>query len=131
MKDRRRSVAFSRIPAIFWAAIVVLASSEASPAGQYRLAPGDTVEVSVGGVPDQRNRVQIQIDGTIALPGVGTVEVAGLTPAELQSRMETLLQSRILRHRSAMGASRPSLSSRATLLQASWNTGRSMSPVTS
>jgi polysaccharide export outer membrane protein len=103
MKDRRRSVAFSRIPAIFWAAIVVLASSEASPAGQYRLAPGDTVEVSVGGVPDQRNRVQIQIDGTIALPGVGTVEVAGLTPAELQSRMETLLQSRILRHRSADG----------------------------
>jgi polysaccharide export outer membrane protein len=59
--------------------------------------------VSVGGAPDQRNRVQIQIDGTIALPAVGTVEVAGLTPAELQTHMETLLQSRILRQRSPDG----------------------------
>jgi len=54
-------------------------------------------------MPEQRNRVQIQIDGTIALPGVGTVEVAGLTPAELQTRMETLLQSKILRQRSPDG----------------------------
>jgi len=39
----------------------------------------------------------------IALPGVGTVEVSGLTPAELQTRMETLLQSKILRQESVSG----------------------------
>jgi polysaccharide biosynthesis/export protein len=103
MKDSRRSNAFSRMPAVLWAAIVILAGTEVSSAAQYRLAPGDTVEVSFGGVPDQRNRAQIQIDGTIALPGVGTLEVAGLTPTELQTRVETLLQSRILRQRSPDG----------------------------
>jgi polysaccharide export outer membrane protein len=100
MKRNNRGRAFSFIPTILGAVIVALAAStETCFATQYRLAPGDTVEVSVGGVPDQRNRAQIQMDGTIALPGVGTVEVAGLTPAELQSRMETLLQSRVLRQR--------------------------------
>src|SRR4051812_31384305 len=103
MKGNHRNSAFSCLPTLFWAVMVVLTSSEASLGAQYRLAPGDTVEVSVGGLLDQRNRVQIQIDGTIALPGVGTVEVAGLTPAELQTRMETLLQSRILRQRSPDG----------------------------
>lgn len=103
MNNHRRSNALSCIPVVLWAAIVVLAGTEGSLGAQYRLAPGDTVEVSVGGVPDQRNRAQIQIDGTIAVPGVGTVEVAGLTPAELQTRMETLLQSRVLRQRSPDG----------------------------
>jgi polysaccharide export outer membrane protein len=103
MKDNRYGNAFGRIPATFWAALLILASSEASFAGPYKLAPGDTIEVSVGGVPDQRNRMQIQIDGTIVLPAVGTVEIAGLTPAELQTRMETLLQSRVLRQRSPDG----------------------------
>jgi polysaccharide export outer membrane protein len=103
MKGNHRSNTFSWIPTAFWAVVVVLTSSEGCLGAQYRLAPGDTVEVSVGGAPDQRNRVQIQIDGTIALPAVGTVEVAGLTPAELQTHMETLLQSRILRQRSPDG----------------------------
>ena len=99
MKRNNRGRAFSFIPTILGAVIATLAGAETCFAAQYRLSPGDTVEVSVGGVPDQRNRAQIQMDGTIALPGVGTVEVAGLTPAELQSRMETLLQSRVLRQR--------------------------------
>ena len=103
MNGSHRSSASSCISAIFCAAIVVVASSGVCLAAQYKLAPGDTVEVAVGGAPDQRNRAQIQIDGTIALPGVGTVEVAGLTPAELQTRMETLLQTRILRQRSPDG----------------------------
>jgi polysaccharide export outer membrane protein len=99
MKGNERSRTFGCIPTAFWAVIIALAGSEGCLAAQYRLAPGDTVEVSVGAMPDQRNRAQVQIDGTIALPGIGTVEVAGLTPAELQSRMETQLQSKTLRQR--------------------------------
>jgi polysaccharide export outer membrane protein len=102
MKSNRRNNTSARISVAFWAATLVLASSQASLGAQYRLAPGDTVEVSIGGVPE-RNRAQVQIDGTIALHGAGTVEVAGLTPAELQARVETLLQSKILRHRLADG----------------------------
>src|SRR5882762_3137005 len=103
MQGNHRSNIFSRIPAVFWAAAAILTSGQGCLGGQYKLAPGDTVEVSIGGVPEQRNRVQIQIDGTIALPWVGTMNVAGLTPAELQTRMETLLQSKILRQRSPDG----------------------------
>src|SRR5579872_1778915 len=89
---------FSHFAITGWTAIVLLTSSP-SFAAPYRLAAGDTVEVSIGGATEQRHRAQIQIDGTIALPGIGTVEVAGLTTAELQRRMETLLQSRVLRQR--------------------------------
>jgi polysaccharide biosynthesis/export protein len=103
MKSKRHSKIFGLIPAVFWAGIVVSISNESCFGAQYKLAPGDTVEVSIGGLPDQRSRGQIQIDGTIALPGVGTVEVAGLTPSQMQSRIETLLQSRILRQRLADG----------------------------
>jgi polysaccharide export outer membrane protein len=103
MKVKKHSKIFGLISAVFWAGIVVSISNENCFGAQYKLAPGDTVEVSIGGLPDQRSRGQIQIDGTIALPGIGTVEVAGLTPSEMQSRIETLLQSRILRHRSADG----------------------------
>jgi polysaccharide export outer membrane protein len=100
MKGNRPSSAFTFICTV----VVVLASSQnCLGAAPYKLAPGDTVEVSVGGLPEQRHRAQIQIDGTIALPGVGTVDVAGLTSAELQTRMESLLQSRVLRQRSPDG----------------------------
>src|SRR4051794_20796460 len=58
MSGNHRSSAFSYICAI----VAVLASSENCLGAQYKLAPGDTVEVSVGGMPEQRNRVQIQID---------------------------------------------------------------------
>ena len=81
------------------AAVLFFATSGLSLAAPYKLGPGDTIEISIGGLPDQRNRTQIQIDGTIPLPGGGTVEVAGLTPAQMQNRIETLLQARILRQR--------------------------------
>lgn len=81
---------------IILTSFLVLFSSSALGA-PYKLAPGDTIEVTIAGAPGQR--AQLQMDGTIVLPTVGTVEVAGLTPTELQGRMETLLQSRVLRQR--------------------------------
>lgn len=98
MKLKARIKAFVYIPAVLWAGAAVF-NPHACLAAPYTLAPGDTIEVSIGGLPEQRNREQIQIDGTISLAGVGAVEVAGLTPAELQSRIEQALQSRILRQR--------------------------------
>ena len=99
MKSEKRGKIFGCISTAFLAGIAVFASSQGCLGAQYKLAPGDTVEVSIDGLPDQRSRGQIQTDGTIALPGVGTVEVGGLTPSEMQSRIETLLQSRVLRRR--------------------------------
>src|SRR3954447_26030820 len=99
MKSKKHDKIFGLVSAVFWAGLLVSISNENCFGAQYKLAPGDTVEVSIGGLSDQRSRGQIQIDGTIALPGIGNVEVAGLTPSEMQNRIETLLQSKILRQR--------------------------------
>ncbi len=69
----------------------------------YRLSPGDTVEIAVAGVPDQRYRLAIQSDGSIALPGVGSVIIGGMTLAELQARMEALLPTKIFHYRTPDG----------------------------
>jgi polysaccharide export outer membrane protein len=98
MKGTRRRKTLGHISIAGSMALALLAST-ACFASQYRLAAGDTVEVTIGGASEQRHKAQIQVDGTIALPGIGTVEVAGMTTAELQSRMETLLQSKVLRQR--------------------------------
>lgn len=99
MKSQKRGKISGCISTVFLAGIAVFAGSHGCLGAQYKLAPGDTVEVSIDGLPEQRSRGQIQTDGMIALAGVGTVEVAGLTPSEMQSRIETLLQSRVLRRR--------------------------------
>lgn len=69
----------------------------------YRLSPGDVVEIALAGIPEQRHRAVIQLDGTIALPAVGLVAIAGLTPAELQTRMENLLPTKVFRRRAPDG----------------------------
>lgn len=89
--------------AFFLANLAIAPIARAGSSAQYRLAPGDTVEVAVGRLPEQRSRVQIQIDGTIVLPGIGSISIAGLTPAELQTNMETLLSTRIFRQRAPDG----------------------------
>lgn len=69
----------------------------------YRLAPGDTVEIGLAVLGDQRQRAMIQADGTIVLPWTGRVMVGGLTAAEFQARMEILLPNRTLRSRTPDG----------------------------
>lgn len=92
--------------------LAILASGvllAAGPGGEahaetpYRLAPGDVVEISLTGLPDQHQRATIQLDGTIALPAAGSVVVAGLTPAEFQARMEALMPTKVFRFRAPDG----------------------------
>ena len=73
----------------------------------YHLAPGDTVEVAVYGIPDQHYRALVQTDGSISLPGVGQVNVGGLTQKELQQCMETLVPTKIFRYRTQDGQEHP------------------------
>ncbi|MER8825482.1 polysaccharide export protein [Mesorhizobium sp. M0938] len=65
----------------------------------YRLSAGDTVEIGIASIPERTQRATVQMDGTIALPEVGMVSVGGLTPAELQTRMETILPTKIFHQR--------------------------------
>ncbi|TKB22916.1 MAG: sugar ABC transporter substrate-binding protein, partial [Mesorhizobium sp.] len=78
---------------ILLVALGMLATVETAAAAEarvaYRLSAGDTVEIGIASISERTQRAVVQMDGTIALPEVGMVSVGGLTPAELQTRMQT------------------------------------------
>jgi len=88
------------------AAIASIVLSRAALA-DYRLAPGDVVDVAVYGMPDQHFRALVQQDGSVSLPGIGPVAVGGMTQIELQERMETLIPTKIFRYRTPDGQEHP------------------------
>ncbi|MER8725826.1 polysaccharide biosynthesis/export family protein [Mesorhizobium sp. M0195] len=81
----------------------MLAAMETAAAAEarvpYRLSAGDTVEIGIASISERTQRAVVQMDGTIALPEVGMVSVGGLTPAELQTRMQTILPTKIFHQR--------------------------------
>jgi protein involved in polysaccharide export with SLBB domain len=63
----------------------------------YRLRPGDKLSLVVFGVKDLSGEIQIAAEGTIALPLVDNVKVAGLTIAELTDAVREKLMAGYLR----------------------------------
>jgi polysaccharide export outer membrane protein len=51
----------------------------------FRVAPGDRLEISVLEDPGLNRSVLVRPDGRISMPLVGTIDVAGRTPEEIQS----------------------------------------------
>jgi polysaccharide biosynthesis/export protein len=86
---------------------ICLAWSLAMPAkaqtSEYRIGPGETVEINIASLPDHNLRAVVQTDGTIAIPEAGSITVKGLTPAELQMRLETVLPTKLFRVRAQDG----------------------------
>jgi polysaccharide export outer membrane protein len=94
--------AFSCVPGrgrgLAWALVATLAASPlaAAEAGDYRLQPGDVVEISILGLPDMRIRSAIQFDGSLNLPMVGSLPARGSTMADVRSQIQSALASRVL-----------------------------------
>ena len=84
---------------ITWA-VVVLAWSLSVPvvatAQEPVLGPGDVVRVSVYGQEDLRTTSSISSDGNISFPLLGTVQLAGLTARQAESRIAAELARRNL-----------------------------------
>jgi polysaccharide biosynthesis/export protein len=93
----------SRIVLTWLAAMFVIPVASAADVEPYRLSPGDAVEIGIASISDRTQRAVVQVDGTIALPEVGTISVAGLTSAELQARMEAILPTKFFHLRLADG----------------------------
>src|ERR1700688_1532719 len=55
---------------------------------EYSLHVGDVIEISVARLPELKQRVPVQLDGTISFPLLGTLPVANLSPAEVQARVQ-------------------------------------------
>lgn len=69
----------------------------ASALGEYKLQSGDTLEISVTGVPDLRQRAPVGVDGEIALPLVGQIKVKGLSVAEARAEITRGLSKKVYR----------------------------------
>ena len=66
-------------------------SPSPSTAPEYRVGPGDVLEVTVLDNVEVSRAPTVQTSGVIALPLLGEVEVGGLTVAEIQRKLTTLL----------------------------------------
>jgi len=92
----------SRIP-FRWCACAIgyllLAGSPAgasSVTGAYRLQAGEVIEITVAGIPNLSERATVQIDGTIMIPLIGTVDVGGVPWADVRGRIQSAFASRLL-----------------------------------
>jgi protein involved in polysaccharide export with SLBB domain len=67
------------------------------PASTAQLRPGDSLNIALQGVPDaSQNAVQIDEQGLISLPFIGTLQAAGASTAELSQRIrETYVAKKI------------------------------------
>src|SRR5689334_13810719 len=77
------------------AAIIVATLSPA--VAEYRLQNGDSLEISVAGMSDLRQRVTINVDGEISLPLFGRLKAGGLTLSDIQERVRSVAIDKILR----------------------------------
>jgi polysaccharide export outer membrane protein len=64
---------------------------------EYRIEAGDTLEIAVAGMPDWRQRFQVQLDGTISYPLVGTLVVGGFSPSEVRTKIRGILPTKVFR----------------------------------
>lgn len=70
---------------VLFAGAVALMSTPAL--ADYKLQPGDTLEVSVTGIPEFRQRMLIGVDGEVNLALVGAVRISGLSVGEAQEML--------------------------------------------
>jgi polysaccharide biosynthesis/export protein len=64
----------------------------------YRLGPGDLIEVTVFGVANFTHSLRISSAGTIKLPLLDVIKASGLTPAELEAQLASSLGSELIRN---------------------------------
>jgi len=74
--------------------IGMLAIASSASAGEYLLQPGDTVEITVQGVPELKRRSIIREDGYIPFPIIGNVTFSNLSLSEVRKNIHDLLVSK-------------------------------------
>jgi polysaccharide export outer membrane protein len=78
--------------------LILLSVAAPASADDYRVGPRDVIEIVVVGETDLTGKYTVRTDGSFEFPLVGTVKVAGLTAAEVESRLRQLLGDGYLRN---------------------------------
>lgn len=71
---------------------------------QYRLAPGDVLNVSVLGAGELSGQAAVDIDGKIRLPVFGAVQAAGRDIEQVQDALRSAIEGRVFKRIAADGA---------------------------
>lgn len=53
------------------------------------------IEIAIARLPDMQRRVSARSDGTISYPVLGATRVGGLTPTEMETRIQAALAAKI------------------------------------
>lgn len=85
------------------ASALLTAAGASAARAEYKLAPGDVIELSTSGQVEMRQRAMIGMDGDATLPFAGVIKAAGSTIHEIQTRMQELVSSKLLRQRGEGG----------------------------
>ena len=72
--------------------VPVAAQNQQAQSADYRINPGDAVEIYVWGEERLQRTVNVLPDGSIAFPLIGQLNVRGLLPSELEQRIREGLQ---------------------------------------
>lgn len=102
----RRHIRGGRTGALLAAIGLALLGALVPCRAEYRLSPGDIIEITVAGMPELKQRAPIQLDGTITIPMVGSIAAAGSTSADVQARAEMALAAKVIRQRTPDGRDR-------------------------
>jgi polysaccharide export outer membrane protein len=98
------SLRFARPPGVRLLLLAAALLCSMTPAkAEYRLEPGDVLQISVTRIPELNQRVPVQIDGTISFPLLGKISVAGLSPTDVQTKVQALLAAKAFRQRTTDG----------------------------
>lgn len=89
--------------------IVGLALIPRAATGEYRLQPGDTLDVSLTGLPDFRQQSPIGVEGDISLPLVGQINVSNLSISEARDKIAGELSNKLFRRYTMDGREIPHL----------------------
>lgn len=76
---------------------------------EYRIGPGDRLELKVVGLPELGQKALVDINGNLPLPMLGSVKVSGLTLAEIQDKIRTALSGKIVYRRAPDGKKVPNI----------------------
>lgn len=87
-----------------WLLLVAALLCLITPAhAEYRLHVGDVIEIAVAGLPELKQRIAVQMDGTISYPLLGSISVSDLSPSEVQARVQVALAAKVFRQRTSDG----------------------------
>jgi polysaccharide export outer membrane protein len=96
---RPRPTAQTANPRPKWSVLLgaVLVLIPAAALGDYRLQPGDVLDVSITGVPDFKEHPSIGIEGDIGLPLAGQIKVSTLSISQAREQIAAALANKVSR----------------------------------